>query len=124
MSCGSQVLLDQAVQDRFSADPAEAQVRRGVSGSVRIAVGDALADALMRPLLQGCKSDIAAGRFAGPAFACQQVRDRCRAPWLPVLRGDAEVDLGHQLAVGCAGGHGKVGTHPVQRVHDGPLGRC
>jgi hypothetical protein len=38
-SGGSLVLVDQAVQDRFSADPAGAEVRRGALESVRISVG-------------------------------------------------------------------------------------
>src|ERR1035437_9672663 len=49
MSCGSEVLVDQAVQDRFSADPPRVEVCRGALGCVRVAVRDALGDALMRP---------------------------------------------------------------------------
>src|ERR1017187_858369 len=45
MSCGSQVLVDQTAQDRFSADPPRVEVCGGAMGSVR----DALGDALMRP---------------------------------------------------------------------------
>jgi hypothetical protein len=44
-----EVLVDQTVQDRFSADPPGVQVCRGALGSVRVTVWDALGDALMRP---------------------------------------------------------------------------
>src|ERR1039458_5283284 len=49
MSCGSQVLVDQNAQDRFSADPRGVEVCGGAVGSVRVAVRDALGGALMRP---------------------------------------------------------------------------
>src|ERR1019366_5693521 len=42
MSCGSQVLVDQTAQDRFSADPPGVEVCGGAVGSVRVAVRDAL----------------------------------------------------------------------------------
>src|ERR1039457_4312986 len=49
MSGGLHVLVDQAAQDRFSADPLGAEVSCGDVGSVVFAVGDALGDALVRP---------------------------------------------------------------------------
>ena len=48
-SGGSLVLVDQAVQDRFSADPAGVEVCRGAMEGVRIPVRGALVDALVRP---------------------------------------------------------------------------
>ena len=44
-----EVLVDQTVQDRFSADPPGVEVYRGAMESVRVTVWDALGDALMRP---------------------------------------------------------------------------
>ncbi len=41
-SGGSPVLVDQAVQDRFSADPPRVEVCRGPLGCVRVAARDAL----------------------------------------------------------------------------------
>jgi hypothetical protein len=49
MPSGSLVLVDQAAQDRFSADLADAEVPRDDAGRMARAVGDALADALVRP---------------------------------------------------------------------------
>ena len=49
MSGGVRVLVDQAAQDGFSADPFSAGVSCGDAGSVAFAVGDALRDALVRP---------------------------------------------------------------------------
>src|ERR1017187_4946226 len=49
MSGGSLVLVDQAAQDRFSADLADAEVPCDHAGRMVRAVGDALADALVRP---------------------------------------------------------------------------
>src|ERR1035441_8568557 len=49
MSSGSLVLVDQAAQDRFSADLADAEVPCDDAGRMVRAVGEALADALMRP---------------------------------------------------------------------------
>jgi hypothetical protein len=49
MSSGSLVLVDQAAQDRFSADLADAEVPCDDAGRMARAVGDALADALVRP---------------------------------------------------------------------------
>jgi hypothetical protein len=49
MSGGSLVLVDQAAQDRFSADLADAELPGDDAGRIVRAVGDALADALMRP---------------------------------------------------------------------------
>src|ERR1035437_3796936 len=49
MSSGSLVLVDQAAQGRFSADLADAEVPCDDAGRMDRAVGDALADALMRP---------------------------------------------------------------------------
>jgi hypothetical protein len=48
MSSGSLVLVDQAAQDRFSADLADAGVSCDDAGRMARAVGDALADALVR----------------------------------------------------------------------------
>ncbi len=42
MSDGVRVLVDQAVEDRFSADPLRVDVGHGGAGSVTVAVGDAL----------------------------------------------------------------------------------
>jgi hypothetical protein len=47
-SGGSRVLIDQAVEDRFSADAVGVEVRRGAVDITRIPVGGALVDALMR----------------------------------------------------------------------------
>src|ERR1017187_4308815 len=49
MSSGSLVLVDQAAQGRFSADLADAEVPCDDAGRMVRAVGEALADALMRP---------------------------------------------------------------------------
>jgi hypothetical protein len=49
MSSGSLVLVDQAAQDRFSADLADAEVPCDDAARMARAVGDALADALVRP---------------------------------------------------------------------------
>src|SRR5450631_710916 len=49
MSGGSLVLVDQAAQDRFSADLADAEVPCDDAGRMVRAAGDALADALVRP---------------------------------------------------------------------------
>ena len=49
MSCGLRVLVDQAAQDRLSADPLGAEVSWGDAGSVVFTAGDALGDALVRP---------------------------------------------------------------------------
>jgi hypothetical protein len=49
MSRGSLVLVDQAAQDRFPADLAGTEVPCDDAGRMVRAVGDALADALMRP---------------------------------------------------------------------------
>ena len=49
MSSGSLVLVDQAAQDRFSADLADAEVPSDDAGRMARAVGDALADAPVRP---------------------------------------------------------------------------
>jgi hypothetical protein len=43
------VLVDQAAQDRFSADPFAVDVRHSGAGSVMLADGNALRDALVRP---------------------------------------------------------------------------
>ena len=53
MSSGLLVLVDQAAQDRFSADLADAGVCGDDAGRMVRAAGDALADALVFAVLQG-----------------------------------------------------------------------
>ena len=48
MSGGSQVLVDQTIQDRYSVELVGVEVRRSVMDNVRILGGDTLGDALMR----------------------------------------------------------------------------
>jgi hypothetical protein len=43
------VFVDQAAQDRSSADPCGVEVDNGGAGGVTICVGDMLSDALVRP---------------------------------------------------------------------------
>jgi hypothetical protein len=55
VSGGVRVLVDQAAQDGFSADPFGAGVGCGDEGSMAFAVGDTLRDALVRPSALGTR---------------------------------------------------------------------
>src|SRR6266568_2310990 len=48
-SGGMRVFVDQAAQDRSSADPCGVEVGHGGAGGVTICAGDMLSDALVRP---------------------------------------------------------------------------
>jgi hypothetical protein len=49
-SGGVRVFVDQAAQDGFSEDPFAVEVGHGDAGSVEFVIGDALGDALVRPV--------------------------------------------------------------------------
>jgi len=53
MSGGTRVFVDKAAQDGFSEDPSAVEVGNGEVTAVVSAVGDALGDALVRPVLWG-----------------------------------------------------------------------
>ena len=81
VSGGSHVLVDQAAQDRFSADLASVEVPCGDAGRLVFSVGDALADPLMRaggvvvlliPGQDGAQVGFAEDRHPVQEFAAQR----------------------------------------------------